>query len=321
MKEYGGYLPLELNNKAHFYTTNNEMQAVKLNSGRSAILLAIKDFNPSKIYIPVYNCYYVNNLIENSGYSYEYYLVDENMLPKNVVVSDDELLLFINYFGNFDEQQLLEIKNKYKNLIIDNCNAFFQAPIEGAYNTYSVRKFFGTADGAYLVGNIKKQYSFERDISYSRSIHLLKSIELGTNAAYLENKNNENEIGFEIKEMSVLTDKILSSIDYAYIQTIRRSNFMHLHELLKNNNELNINTSVCSHMDYPFLSKEKGMALYDWLIENKIYSKRLWSHLLKSDGFEGYLSRNMCFLPIDQRYSCEDMEYIANIVIRGIELS
>ena len=65
--------------------------------------------------------------------------------------NNDEFILWTNYYGNARDNEIKNVSEKYPNLIIDNCHAFFSKPIEGKFNCYSTRKFFGVSDGGYLV--------------------------------------------------------------------------------------------------------------------------------------------------------------------------
>ena len=93
-------------------------------------------------------------------------------------------MFWTNYYGNATESKIKKIFKKYKNLIIDNCHAFFSKPIKNAYNCYSTRKFFGVPDGAYLIKNgINFKGNIERDISYNNCDQLIKQLDKGVNFA------------------------------------------------------------------------------------------------------------------------------------------
>lgn len=67
---------------------------------------------------------------------------------------------------------------------------------------------------------------YERDKSSDTAAFLLKSIEYGQNCVYEENLFNEDRIdNTPVKKMSLLTQRILQSVDYLNIQQIRKTNF------------------------------------------------------------------------------------------------
>lgn len=325
-KEYGGFLPLELAKGNHYYQTNGDYEALALASGRCAALCAIKDFNPSKIYIPYYNCRTCTEAIINSGIPYEYYYLDNDLTPLNINPLSDEMVFWINYYGNASEDNIQKVMRSYENLIIDNTQAFFAEPVLSAYNCYSARKFFGVSDGAYLVKDkLNAGRHFERDQSYSRADFLLKSIELGTNAAYNWHLHNEELLKDDILLMSKLTSAILCGVDYEKVKTKRRANLIALHSYLFGFNKFCVNLDSNTHMVLPFRPEKRNIREY--LIQNKIYTPTWWRHVPDLCGhcgesdhilIETELTENMVFLPIDQRYDENDMKDIADIIRRGL---
>ena len=319
-KEYGGYLPLELAKGEPYYQTNAKYEVMALNSGRGAIICALKDFKPKKIYIPYYNCLSCTTAILNTDIDYQYYFIDHDMMPLDVKLKKDEILFWINYYGNASEQNINRIRQNYKNLIIDNTQAFFSEPIVDAYNCYSTRKFFGVNDGAYLIKNkINSKFYLDVDESHSRAIHLFKSIEQGTNAAYKESLDNENAINDTVLFMSGLTNNILRSIDYDRVKTKRKANLLMLHSYLSQFNKFNVNLESNTHIAYPFLYGKEEIRNY--LIENRIYTPTWWKHVPEKCSYsqrETELTKYMSFIPIDQRYDTIDMKDMADIIISKI---
>lgn len=217
-------------------------------------------------------------------------------------------------------QSQVNLTNLANNIIYDNTQSFFKKPIinKNIYNAYSPRKFFGVPDGAYLItsNNNKVYEEYDIDVSYERSLFLLKSLELGTNNAYKDNLNNEDNIGLDIKTMSKLTSSILSSIDYDYVIKKRRDNFQYLHSKLKGINELNLDLNDDVPTKYPLLIKNDK--LRETLIKNHIYVPCWWKHCLeevKQDTLEYKLSKYLLPLPIDQRYEKKDMDEMIKIII------
>lgn len=317
-KEYGGYLPLELPLLKRGYYDEYKESLIALNCGRSAIYCALKNADAKKVFLPYYNCISVTEGVEASGVKYEYYRLDDRLMPVDVKCADGEYILWVNYFGNAKESAKLEILDRYKNVIFDNTQAFFSKPIIEQYNIYSCRKFFGVSDGAYLIKNKIKQIALRQDVSHERALYLLKSIETGSNAAYEHYLESEGLFGDNILLMSQLTRRILESIDYEKVKKIRRDNFNVLHRILGESNKFAVNTLSDTHIAYPFLSKYEK--LRDVLIKNKVYVSAWWKHvpqLVKNQGIETQMSNCLIPLPIDQRYGEEDMERIASLVLNN----
>ena len=146
---------------------------------------------------------------------------------------------------------------------------------------------------------------------------MLKRIDLSASEGYEDFKSNDDSlINQPIKQMSKLTKAILASIDYDRVAEIRRDNFEFLHEKLKDQNELKFELDDNSvPMVYPFLFKSND--LKKKLIENKIFVATYWSMVKEKapkDSFEQYLYKYLLPLPIDQRYSSQEMEKVIQIL-------
>lgn len=325
-KEYGGYLPLELYRGNEHYSTNSNYEVRAYNSGRAAIFLAINDSEASRCWIPNYLCEYVKNYLIDNGVSVVLYNINEKFEPINIDYKEGDIILYVNYFGLIPEEYLNNIAHKYKRVIFDNTQAFFQKPVftrsERIYNVYSCRKFFGVNDGAYLISStfVKKEPKLMNSCSDTTFSFLVSAINNGTNAAYQKNLENEKRIASEgTCYMSPVTKAIMSSIDYENSKTLRIKNFSTLHKKLRQMNELSYIISDDAHdcMVYPLLIQDND--LRDFLIENKIYIPQWWKYILSmgvSNNFERKLSKYLLPLPIDQRYNDIDMEFIANIIIK-----
>jgi hypothetical protein len=139
-------------------------------------ILRAKKYN--KVYLPFYTCDVMLEPITKLNLDYEFYFIDSNFVPifNYSNVQENEVFVYNNYFGICDEQTR-EVAAQYKNLIIDNSQAFYSKPIKGVDTFYSPRKFFGLPDGAYLYTDKLLDYNLEKDISYERCEHLLGRID------------------------------------------------------------------------------------------------------------------------------------------------
>lgn len=75
-------------------------------------------------------------------------------------------------------------------------------------------------DGAYLVKTNLKSFELPQSESAQSTLFLLETIERGTNALYQKNLLNEQRLGKQPKQMSMLTNRILQSIDYEKIRDV-----------------------------------------------------------------------------------------------------
>jgi hypothetical protein len=159
--------------------------------------------------------------------------------------------------------------------------------------------------------------NIETDISFDRLLHLIKSIDVGSENSYgnfVENdKSLENN---DIKKMSVLTQKILSGINYQNSEKIRKQNYNYLQENLALINELDIEIPLDAvPMVYPLLISNDKVKTK--LIANKIFVPTYWPNVFKwtnEQMFENHLAKHLVPLPIDHRYTIKDMERIVCVL-------
>ena len=318
MKEYGGYLSFELPKKREYFHNISGGKIAKLNSGRTAFWYAAKNIRPSKVYVPYLNCPNSVDPFIKQGIECVFYRLDQDLMPLGVEPKKNEAILWVNYYGNFSDQQIASVSERYQNtnLIIDNCHAFFAKPLSGCYNCYSTRKFFGVPDGAYLIADDLEKINLSTSVSYDQASFMLEAIDFGTNAAYPNHLKNEDRLAAADEElMSKLTRRILESVDYDSIKRIRRKNLLKLHAFFESSNEFPVNLHSETHMFYPLLVHKDG--LRERLIARRVFMPTLWRHVpdyFSKDVLETELTKYMLLLPIDQRYGEEDMNEIADIV-------
>lgn len=308
MKEIGGYLGLDqlISNPYH---TN----MIELNTGRNALIYLIRSKKIEKIYIPYFLCDSVTHMLDNQFFDYDYYNIDKYFMPifeKNL--KQNEYLYIVNYYGQISNEVILQLKKKYKNIIIDNTQAFFQKPMSRVDTIYSCRKFFGVPDGSYLSTDSILEEKLEIDISKTRMEHILGRFE-GQASDYYKyfQINDESFKELPLKRMSHLTKNILGAIDYEKTRVIRNDNFNYLHNELSSINTLDVKLTDGAFV-YPFYAKN-GIEIKKELAEKKIYIPTLWPNVLDevpNNCIEYKYAANILPLPCDQRYSIKDMKFM-----------
>ncbi len=315
MKPIGGYFELEFRNGDHYHKN-----ALKLSTARQCLEYILHIRKYKKVYIPYYTCEVILEPIIKLGVQYEYYHIDENLDPILVnKIQDREALLYTNYFG-LKQSRVYTLSKQYKNLIIDNAQAFFAKPLSGVDTFYSARKFIGVPDGAYLyIGEyLNKDFPTYNSVNSLR--YLAGRLTLNAEAFYSDFQKCENELcNLGIHSMSILSDKILRSLDYGSIAQKRRFNYMLLFHNLDTNNNLHFDISFTNDvpMVYPFWSDILG--LRSRLLAGKIYIPKYWQSVL--DRMEDHvtlettLADYLCAIPIDQRYGKDEMNYIISNIL------
>ena len=314
MKEIGGYFGLESSHGNREYYSN----LVALNTARNALAYICKARKISKLYIPYFMCDTASFVCKRENIPFEYYHIGYDFRPIfNIDLKDNEYLYIVNYYGQLSKKEILDLKNKFKRIILDNVQAFFQEPLDGVDTIYSCRKFFGVPDGAYLATNCFLGEKLMVDnTSVSRMTHIYGRPKDGASAHYSEYQKAEDSLYDEpLKLMSNITHKLLEDIDYNVVRKKREHNFAFLHNLFKGLNRINIVISEGPYM-YPLYIKN-GDLIRKKLAMKKIYIPTLWPNVY--DGYEFELAHNLLPIPCDQRYSIDDMEIIYKEVIKCID--
>lgn len=312
MREIGGYIEFEEHSGKEYY---NNM--IALNCARNCLSYLNRIRKIKKLYIPYFLCDSVNEVCKRDGVEVEFYHIDKNLYPIfDKKLNDAEWIYIVNYYGQITNKEIKLLKNRYEQIIIDNVQAFFQQPLQGVDTIYTCRKYFGVPDGAYLSTEMKGLEEIPETFSYNRTEHLGGRFERTAGEFYKAYVENEKKfIESPISKMSKLSHNLLRGVDYEKIKRKREENFLFLHQKLNSINNLNLRIPVGPFM-YPLLI-DNGVELREKLQRKKIYIPMLWSDVLtvcKEADLEYNFAKNILPLPIDQRYTLDDMSYMIQVM-------
>lgn len=309
LKEIGGYFGLEQLPSNEYYP---DLAAV--NNARCALLYIIRAKRYDKVYLPYFLCDSVRLVLEREKIPFEEYRIDRTFLPLlDIKAKPHEGVYIVNYYGLLCEEQLIGLKNRYGNIVVDNAQAFFARPVKGIDTIYSCRKFFGVPDGGYAYTDAEFQEDIPVDVSMDRMKHILGRFEGPCASDYYHdfNANDESFKEIELRLMSKLTHNILGAVDYQAAKRRREENFLFLSGALGERNALKIHCPAGPYA-YPFYT-QNGMAVKKQLTKRKIYVATLWPNVIGTGlDIETDLTENILPLPCDQRYSEEDMQRVAD---------
>ncbi len=321
--EYGGCLSLELTNRGELFDQYPNAKVARFNCGRNAMAAVALSIRPQKVWVPYYNCAVVKETLKRYGIPIKLYSLDSNLEPILDSVGENEWVLYVNYFGVASAEKIKKIAAKYARVIFDNTQALFAEPVflNGCFNVYSPRKFVGVADGAYVVWDNAYEINcdYPMDVSWDRAAFLMKSAELGQNAAYQESQHSKICFDDGIKQMSILTRRMLSSIDYEAVKQKRTRNYNILYDRLALCNGIIPPENAVSPFVYPLYVVD--LNLRKRLVENKVYVSQWWLYLLDEvdeDSIEAKYTKYLVPIPLDQRYSRADIENLANVIQASI---
>lgn len=312
MKEIGGFLELELNHGSEFHK-----QGIALNSGRNCLRYLLRARQIKKIWLPKLLCSAISDTCAEEKTEVFYYSVDCNLRPVLTEVTNrDDWIYLINFYGQYSSDEMITYAREYRNLIIDNVQAFYTRPVGNLDTIYTCRKFFGVPDGGYLYTNCKLSEDLQTDESHDRLAFLAGRLERSANEFYSAYRKNEQLIDrLPLCKMSAVTQNLLRGIDYEHIKIVREQNFRYLQEQLQQVNQLELCIPDGPYM-YPLLI-EKGMEVRRKLQEKKTYVPTLWPNVLEDltqGEIEYKLAENILPLPCDQRYDLNDMQYLVKEV-------
>lgn len=319
MREIGGYIELDTYRLPMLHEG-----AIALNCGRNALAYLLRARKIRRLYIPKFICDSVTGVCEREGVPYSLYSIGMDFLPaQEIALGEGEWLYFVNYYSQFSNEQISEYVKQYQRVIVDNAQSYFQPPIPGVDTLYTCRKYFGVADGAFLYTDVVLDDELPQDESFDRMRFLLGRFERTASEFYSEYiSNNDLFVREGIKRMSRLTSNLLHGIEYDKIRQIRESNYTCLYDELGKINKLQLKNHPGTFM-YP-LFLENGSEIRKILQQKKIYIPILWPDVLrlsKSDEIESRLASQILPLPVDQRYTIADMEYIVLSITKLYENS
>lgn len=305
---------MELRKGEHYHK-----DAIRLNTARNCFEYVLRSRQYTQVYVPYYTCEVLLEPIKKLGVNYKFYSINEQFEPISLPSLDaDTAFLYTNYYGM--KQKCVErLSEKYgSQLIVDNAQAFYSEPMQRIDTFYSARKFFGVSDGAYLYTGKRLEQNLYQDVSYKRMSHLLKRIDLGAELGYLDFRNDDDMLcNQDIKQMSKLTDNVLSGIDYEAAKRKRRENYTLLDEFLRASNQISLELDERAvPMVYPYLTDD--LSLRRRLIENKVFVATYWSNVkgwTTEDMLERKLMERLIPIPCDQRYGEKEMSSIVSLVL------
>lgn len=312
----GGYFELELASRGSIYHD----QALALNSGRNAFehILICKKYK--RIHIPYFTCEVMLQPIKRLNLQFVFYHIDHSLMPILKSYKEGDAILYTNYYG-LNQKNIETLICEFKNIIIDNSQAFFDPPSKDVCTFYSPRKFLGLPDGgfAYCTTEISADH-YEIDSSADRMMHLLGRIERDAEIDYNLFKINDAKLNNQpIKQMSIITQKLLNSVNFDEVIRKRIDNFNFIHNDIKQSNrftEFIDRARIICPLIYPYLV-ENGDELRDVLRSNRIYTASYWPNVLNwvdKSTFEYELTKNIVCIPIDQRLSDKELSAIINVI-------
>lgn len=320
MKAIGGFFELEIAKGDSLYHDD----AIKLSTGRACLNYVLQAIKPSKVFVPYYCCDALYEPMTILNIDFEFYEIDNQLEIRDLPNLDtDEIIIYCDFFGVKSDYTKLLIERYGSKLIVDNSHSFYKKRL-GVNNISftTARKYFGVPDGAFLY--IPKKYKINQPINRNISIsinHNTHSLIGLQDLAYSEFSEYEKSLNSDIEEISILSEKVLKTLNYESIRAVRNINFNFFYEEFKSFNNLMINEDDTDCFCYPLLldipiKKED-------LYKEKIYLPNYWLDTTKREdsskfNFETKISSQLLPLPIDHRYTVKDLKRVSEAIKRRI---
>lgn len=331
MKSFGGCHPLELPLQKQKDARFNHATAIALNSEYTALWYVLNIRGIKRLHMPHYMGAAWQRAIADLDIEICCYYVDEYFAPNifgDYTMEADDAVLLVDYFGLCSRQVPLWVRQLQKKagqnlcLVVDSTMAYFSEPMSDAnvFTIYSCRKFFGVPDGAYLYNSQMQSHPpllLDTNETANEALAQLIALEKDETAAYKVAQTQEQALIKRRMRMSALTERILQTVDMEAVMEKRRANYMLLASRLQPYQRLPLvkKAEPCSAQCYPLLVSED---IREALLEEKIFVPQLWrKHLAAEfDGtVEQAMAKHLLCLPVEQRYSSEDMCHIADTVV------
>lgn len=352
MREFGSEHPTIVLPDGYFDSLGNLGREITyLRSGREALMAVALDCtkgdNPVLL-MPAYCCWSMSAPFEKTGWKVVYYklnldlTVDLAYLDKLLEKYSPSAVLTMNFFGISSTYQAVNRIKEFDSSItviedFSHCTFSIKDIFNERVDYYvsSIRKSVGVCDGSIVLSREKIRVQVNpctEDFSYSRvSAQTLKG-------QYAFSKSDDDKQTFlsmlrngeetlnkfdAVHAISPMATRMLGLINGETIAYARRENMKHLVSLLKGKVRMPENI----HLSYngapfslPIIVKDQAL-IQKRLAENGVYAAVLWP---LSDEAGRVCENSLCFsehmlsIPIDQRYDWDDIEDMANIILKVV---
>lgn len=313
----GGAIPLQqpTHNQASEFPYPENAHTLWVNSGRAALqcLLQALPTPPRTVWLPRFICNTLSQATTRLRLHTEFYGIDEQMfpiLPDNL--KEEDALVVVNYFGLTPRAVTEAVQATPCRVIMDASTAFYSPAPAGVAAFYSPRKFTGLADGGIALA----PYELRTDLPYNtQSDHLSKL--LLQNRSEQAVQQAEDALDSPPLHMGKITRQLMLSTDWTQAALQRLSNYRTLHRALAEINRLSLpDTPEHAPMSYPLVCGIPG--LRDSLINQGVRLPLYWPEVIAATEAwqaENRLARTLLPLPLDQRYSTEDMQRLLRLIL------
>lgn len=312
----GGFFGLELPTLRGALPSAN---AILLRSGRACLRAILDLMRPQRLLVPFYVCDAAWAPARALDIAVHFYPLDPALRPILPDIGEHDAVLAVDYFG-LCPAIAAPLAFLGDRLILDQTHALFAEGPPDVWRFTSARKWFGVPDGGFLTG--------PRPIAaplanWDRAVptHLVERQWGNAAVAYQGYRAAEAAFGNEVEPISRTSIALLGGVDVDFVRRARRQNFAHLHARLGDQNQLTLPLGATDvPFCYPFLPSRQ--VSHAGLASEGAFVPQFWADCLErsNDAFEWeiLLSERLLPLPIDHRYGEQEMNRLADLILRKL---
>ena len=312
----GGAIPVQpLLRQQGVFPYPESADTLWVNSGRAAFECILRSLSamPQRVWVPRFVCDTLSEPLARLRVTVARYAVNAQLHPVlPAEAAPQDVLVLVNYFGLTGEPVAAAAAAAPCPVLVDATTALYTPPIPGVPTFYSPRKFAGLADGGVAVGLNARVVDLPVDAaSDTRTVALMA----GYDAAAVQAA--EDALSTTPKRMGAMTRDLLGRIPWQTAAAQRLRNYAVLHRALAPINRLQL-PQVPAHapMCYPLVCGIPGMR--DALIDAGVRMPLYWPEVIDNTDAadtENRLARTLLPLPLDQRYTEQDMQNLLELVL------
>lgn len=357
MREYGSEHPAIVLPDRYFEKLSElRREVLFLRSGREALLLTAlkgiegREGKESIILFPAYCCWSMSAPFEKAGWKLVYYRLNEDLtvdtdyLSQLLKTHKPQAVLTMNFYGSACTDEAVRMVKEFDENIkviedFTHCTFSVRKIFNLQVDVYvsSIRKSVGVCDGSVILSKepMPKQYiqKEQKDFADKRFVAQTEKMR------YTWSKDQEKKQEFlgtirecegiinEFTVVRLISERVVQMLRMVNGQEIafaRRENMKHLWSLLNGKVEMVLGLERCfdgSPFSLPILVDNRD-EVQSALAKKGVYTQLLWPICEEAQAFcpvSKMMDARMLSVPIDQRYSWDDMEDIASIIIDEVK--
>ncbi len=354
MREFGSEFPSILCSDHYFERLAKYGNLLFLRSGRDALSLASKNIkrNSNIVFLPAYCCWSMSAPFEKQGWEIIYYRLEESLcvniadLRELLNAHHPDAVLVMNFYGIAPTDKAVSAIKLFNRdcLVIEDfshCTFALSTIFNKEVDIYvsSIRKSVGVCDGAVILSRKEMDVT---DVKTSDDKFATARIDAQTTKhQYTYTNQPDQKAHFreilgemegclnefdEIHYNSAQSKEMLMSINASSIVFARKINYRHLLNLLQNKKGIELLPNMeLALTGQPFslpILVERRDELQKIFAQKGLYAPVIWPIsrvAAERCPVSKMMSKKMLSLPIDQRYSYDDIEEIGRIVIESIK--